>query len=163
VTKLLDRIEYKVTKGGCWECTSHRARAAGYPYFKAEGKNILGHRLVYMEEKGPIPEGLLVRHTCDNRKCLNPKHLLLGTYKDNFQDMVDRGDISHLRTGNKGKTLFSARGSKNHRAKLNEEKVRTIRQLLKDGAGVRELGVKFNVSHVSISKIKHRKSWNWLK
>ena len=64
----------------------------GYPVIARNGNcNVKGHRWQYRIHKGEIPEGMVVRHTCDNIRCVNPKHLILGTPNDNVQDRVDRG------------------------------------------------------------------------
>src|ERR1044071_8669327 len=82
-------ITYVINQvSGCWECNSHAPDSHGYPRFK---KNIKIFRHMYATHKGPIPNGLLVRHTCDNRLCINPDHLLLGTVADNVKDMIERG------------------------------------------------------------------------
>ena len=54
-------------------------------------RTVSTHRVVWAEANGPIPEGLLVRHSCDNPPCVNIEHLLIGTWADNVADMVERG------------------------------------------------------------------------
>ena len=49
------------------------------------------HRLAWAAANGPVPDGMCVLHSCDVRACINPKHLFLGTNKDNTQDMVTKG------------------------------------------------------------------------
>lgn len=66
---------------------------------------MLAHRLSWeWTHKQKIPKGKLVRHRCDNRLCINPEHLLLGTQQDNIMDMVGRG-----RHGNSIKSALSCR------------------------------------------------------
>ncbi len=65
------------------------------------------HRVSYEMRKGPIPTGMVVRHNCDNPNCVNPKHLSVGTQKDNMQDASKRGrlnpkSLKNLRPGAKG-------------------------------------------------------------
>ena len=92
----MDKIMKKITyEGDCWIWTGCR-NTDGYPKLnrKAGGKwnaNIKGHRYVYEQIKGEIPEGLVIRHTCDNILCLNPAHLEVGTPTDNMRDRVERG------------------------------------------------------------------------
>ena len=112
-------------------------------------KRHLVHRLSYEKSKGEIPEGLIVRHTCDNPSCWNPEHLIVGTKKDNTQDMVERGR--------------SANGIKHPSSKLTEKQVLEIKHLLKLGSSQRYLGKKYFVSHQLISKILNNKSWKYLK
>lgn len=52
------------------------------------GKNLLAHRLVWMQDNGPIPDGMYVCHTCDQPLCINIDHLFLGSPSDNAQDMA---------------------------------------------------------------------------
>lgn len=62
------------------------------------GKKEYAHRVMYSAVHGEIPSGLLVRHTCDNRACINPSHLVTGTHDQNMRDMVERGRSTKGRT-----------------------------------------------------------------
>ena len=72
----------------CWPWTSRTARGYGNLYFR--GRTQMAHRVAFELANGPIPAGLLVRHTCDNPPCCNPAHLLLGTHRDNAWDRERR-------------------------------------------------------------------------
>ena len=74
----------------CWEWTRTLSES-GYGRFRRHGKWYLAHRFSYEQMKGPIPEGMVVRHMCHNRLCCNPLHLKIGTAKDNAQDALDAG------------------------------------------------------------------------
>lgn len=68
------------------------------PIFKKYGvRHLAASRAAYILLKGDFDRALLVRHTCDNRKCCNPDHLILGTHKDNTADMFSRGRASPTR------------------------------------------------------------------
>ncbi len=86
-------IKYIVTNSGCWYCYSHgdRKRSVYYPMAVINGKRDSIARHYYRRYKGDIPDGLLIRHTCDNTHCINPDHLLLGTDADNARDKMERG------------------------------------------------------------------------
>ena len=136
-------VDWKVDENGCWICTSHCRTEGGYPRIRYKGKHWLLHRLVYAKLKGEIPEGYVVRHTCDNRACIHPDHLVIGTQADNLRDMVERGRSAH--------------GASNGNHKLTEKDVRAI---LADTQHTQaELGKMFGVNQGQISYIKNRKTW----
>jgi hypothetical protein len=95
VTPAIDRIFSRlVPVGTCLEYNG--ARSHGYGSIRVVVgagvyRSLQVHKLIYETHFGPVPEGLVVRHTCDNPPCCNPEHLLIGTHKDNTNDMIERG------------------------------------------------------------------------
>lgn len=80
--------------GGCWLWDSGvtKNRTMEYPIFTLRvGKQQRVNRFMWEHHNGPIPKGLIVRHTCDVSLCVNPAHLLIGTHIDNATDRDTRG------------------------------------------------------------------------
>lgn len=134
-------------ESGCMEWKAAR-NAKGYGQFGVSGKMRVASRLAYELANGPIPDGMLVCHTCDNPPCCNPAHLFLGSAKDNQADKA-----------NKGRCALQS-GSKNNLARLTESVVLEIRAMRADGYKVSDLAHRFNVHQTTISKVITRATWN---
>jgi len=111
-----------------------------------EGR-VFVHRFSWELHRGPIPEGMLVCHKCDNPPCVNPAHLFLGTHADNMADRNQKGRQARQR------------GEACGTAKLTEDKVREIRRLASEGSSPAALAVAFGVSERHIKNIVCRNRW----
>lgn len=121
----------------CWEWQGQIL--CGYGRISVGARELASdgaHRVSWMiHNNQQIPKGLLIMHFCDNRRCVNPKHLSLGTYKDNHDDMVAKGR----------KVLVAPLGEENGKAVLTEALVREIRSSPLNNADMaRKLGVSVN-------------------
>lgn len=88
-----NKIQVSVNDKGCWVVTSHKPNPDGYIRLWRNKKTIKLHRQVYEENNGPIPNGMVVMHTCDNPPCINPEHLVLGTQRKNMEDAINKGRL----------------------------------------------------------------------
>ena len=130
---------------GCWEKHGPYRGQRGYCAVQHKGDNEYGHRFSYRLLIGPIPDGMIVRHKCDNPPCFNPDHLELGTHEQNMEDMRLRGR--------------SQTGSRNTGAKLTEDQVLEI---VASSDDYKTLGKRFSVHPANIRAIKSGKSWSHL-
>lgn len=134
----------------CWEWLASKGTTGGYGMFHIHYKMWRAHHVAWVLTFGPIPVGLCVLHHCDNRTCVNPYHLFLGTNADNITDAVQKGRL--------------ARGEQVGTSKLTEVQVLAIRELYAIGKWTQEeLGDMFGVSQSNISLVVRGEWWNWLK
>lgn len=87
--------KYNKSTNGCWEWNG-ALRDDGYGILKVNNRCDGAHRFSYELYIGEIPNSLCVLHRCDNRKCVNPFHLFLGTKSDNMIDCIKKGRRDHV-------------------------------------------------------------------
>lgn len=134
------------TSGGpdaCWLWTGNTHKGYG---IIAVHRTRGSHRVSYELANGPIPEGLHVLHACDNRRCVNPVHLSLGTNAENCLDRKLKG-----RGADK-------RGEKHHLARLTNADVLEIRRTARPGNHA-SIAERFGISRKYVSDIVHKQRW----
>jgi hypothetical protein len=125
---------------GCWLWNgSYKGKRLEYGTFTFRGKGMLAHRAGYFIYKNEIPEGMLVLHKCDVPRCVNPDHLWLGNYLDNQRDKMVKG---------RGKV-----------EKLNPDKVREIKKLLRMGVMHKRIMQDYGISNVTVHAIQTGRTW----
>lgn len=133
--------------GQCWVWT--KSGCNGYGLFKSNGKSTRAHRYSWeIHNSQIIPEGMMILHKCDNTRCVNPSHLVLGTGPDNVKDKVSKGR--------------QARNSGHGRAKLDFDKADYIRIHYIKGDkvfGATGLGKKFGVADFQIRMVVKGLRW----
>lgn len=123
---------------GCWNWTKYLEKN-GYAKVGYKGKTRWSHRLSYEAFVGPIPEGFDVCHRCDNRKCVNPNHLFVGSRLDNMKDAVGKNRV--------------AKGVKLPQTKLTPSDKETIIDLAKNGVKYEKIGDHFGVCRQTAGRI----------
>lgn len=141
--------------GGCWLW-----QGALYPNgygvaSRMDRTQTTAHRIAWELTNGPIPDGLLVLHHCDNRRCVNPAHLFLGTQQDNMDDMWAKGRGA---TGNR-LNHPSQQGENNRAAQLTGAQVREIKTCLERGMRQCDVMRRFGLTRSNVWAIAHGVSW----
>jgi hypothetical protein len=151
VTADAERFWPKVVKSdGCWEW-SGAINPFGYGLFQighGDPHYRGAHRVSWQMHNGPIPDGKLVCHHCDNRRCVRPDHLFLGTIQDNIRDRDAKAR--------------QARGERSASSKLTKDQVVEIRHRHRAGAKIRDLAIEFRMSYPAISDITGGRKWRHL-
>lgn len=148
--ELLERFwsKVRVDESGCWIWTAaKRGRMNPYGAFGVNKTVQSAHVVSWCiaNDEPRVPVGFLVTHECDNKACVNPRHLKLGTNASNMQDARDRG---------------IGKGPGCEWRKLTESGVRDIRRRYESGeATIDELAVEFHVGPTAILRVVNRKTW----
>ena len=134
--------------GVCWRWIG-AVNSNGYGRFVDKNVHKLAHRSSYEMFVGNIPDGQNVCHTCDNRLCVNPHHLWLGTQSANIKDAVSKGRIFRPNTN----------GERNGNRKLCDNDIRRIRAMFEGGQRKYRIAECFGVSPSTIGEIIAGKIW----
>ena len=132
----------RLAENGCWEWVGYFG-SGGYGMMSRNGKNQRAHRISYEAYKGPIPKGMVIRHTCDNPACINPDHLIVGSQKDNVADREAR----NRRVVN---------GERVGTSKLTEKDALDIRA---SGESLEALASRYGIDRSNVWLIRAGKSW----
>lgn len=125
---------------GCHEWQDAKSKL-GYGRLKVAGKPVIAHRHAYELVHGPIPDGLSVMHSCDNRSCVNPEHLSIGSHQQNMRDMARKG-----RTGG---------------AKLSPSDAQRLKDMWGTGQYAQtELAALFGVHQAHVSRTVRGERWH---
>lgn len=137
----------EILDSGCIQWTAAKNKFGYGKIACGKGRWGLAHRVAWAAANGAIPEGMEVCHRCDNRACINPDHLFLGTHAENMRDCKNKGRAK------------AHRGESNPRSKLTESDVLAIRS---SSLSSDDESIVYGVSSVLVRKIRQRKLWKHL-
>ena len=142
------RFWAKVDKRGPDECWNWLAghTVTGYAEFSRNNQMLRANRVSYELHHGRIPPGLDVCHTCDNRSCVNPAHLFLGTRSDNMKDAVKKG---------RARGLIPS-GESHPSARLTAQQAREIRNFTEDALVV---AARYGITRIHVYQIRLGLKW----
>lgn len=157
---LIKRFWAKVDRTS--ECWVWKPMSPGQRYGQiwVGGRFVLAHRFAYATYVRPLAESDVVRHRCDNPRCVRPSHLLVGSHADNMADRDARGrTASGPRHGRATKPHRTARGARHGGAKLTAEIVAAIRTASAAGARHEDIGREYGVHQTTVSRIARGATW----
>jgi hypothetical protein len=135
-----------IVKGDCWICTSHKPGSTGYPSMRMNGRSNLSIlKLKYEQKYGKIPKGKCMLHKCDNRRCINPDHVMIGSKGDNCRDRHVKKRDCH--------------GTMSPQHKLDEQRVIFARELRLSGYYYWQIANFFGVHTTTICDALTGRSW----
>ena len=136
--KILRRNIEIDSQSGCWLWIGYKDKN-GYGRLTVNSEPLGAHRLSYLLFNGEIPVGSFVCHRCDNPSCVNPKHLFIGSVKDNTIDSIKKG-----------------------RSAIQKLTIEQVLKIRKSKLSIKELSKKYNVSAHTIYSIMEKITWSWL-
>lgn len=161
---VLDNFWAKVDKSphpkGCWVWTAS-VNIKGYGQTAYRQRMCGAHRMSYVIHNGLIPEGMLICHHCDNRVCVNPTHLFIGTAQDNSTDMKEKGRSAlGPKNGMIKNPHKQPRGEVHGNSKFTAGDILEIRRLYASKWGsATQIGLLFGTSKKYVLKVVHRQTW----
>lgn len=143
---------------GCW-LWSMSLMSNGYGQLSGGGARYAAHRFSYQLHHGPIPDGMMVLHSCDNCACVNPAHLRAGTAQDNADDLTRRGRRTRHSADDAARRVSRPRGSRVYCAVIDEAVATRIAAAHRPGANVSQLARDFGVSRSVVRGILEGRTW----